>query len=259
LKDTKIYYKKIKFNKPVLLVGLPGIGSIGNLVAEHLRNELKAKKFATLYSPNFPYQIIMQKNGTFRLVSNRFYYVKGKPGKNDLIILLGDAQPLTPEGQYDVNERIVEFFKMLGGSRIYTIGGYSIGTHYVKSPRVFGLATDSETLDYLKKNGVTPTNSVGMSVLGSAGMIVAFSKKHKIKAACMMGETGLLEVDANSAKAVLEVISKMFDIKINLSNIEKLKTATEKMLRDLDEASKSMFAQSVPPHASHEENPNYIR
>jgi uncharacterized protein (TIGR00162 family) len=259
LKNTKIYYKKIKLNKPVLLVGLPGIGSIGNLVAEDLRNELKAKKFATLYSPYFPYQIIMQKNGTFRLVSNRFYYVKGKAGGNDLIILLGDAQPLTPEGQYDVNERIVEFFKMLGGSRIYTVGGYSIGAQYVKSPRVFGLATDSETLDYLKKNGVTPTNSVGMSVLGSAGMIIAFSKKHRIKAACIMGETGLLEVDANSAKAVLEVIGKMFNIKINLSNIEELKTATEKMLRDLEEASKGMFAQHLPPSATHEENPNYIR
>ena len=56
-------------------------------------------------------------------MSNRFYHCNSAKGKRDLVILLGDAQPLSPEGQYDVNERIVEFFKMLGGRTIYTIGG----------------------------------------------------------------------------------------------------------------------------------------
>ena len=136
MKDTKIYYKKTKLNDPIMFVGLPGIGSIGSLVAEHLKKELKAKKFATLYSPHFPYQIIMLKKGTFRLVNNRFYYAKGAKGKSDIIILLGDAQPMTPEGQYDVNEHIVEFFKLLGGRRIYTIGGYSMGAQYVNAESV---------------------------------------------------------------------------------------------------------------------------
>ena len=83
MKDTKIYYKKVKLSDPILLVGLPGIGNVGNLVAEHLKNELMAKKFATLYSPNFPFQVLMQKNGSFRLVSNRFYYCKGQKGKSE--------------------------------------------------------------------------------------------------------------------------------------------------------------------------------
>src|SRR5882762_290785 len=99
MKETKIYYKKVKLNDPILFVGLPGIGSVGTLVAEHLRNELKAKKFATLYSPYFPYQIIMLKNGAFRLVNNRFYYHKSGNGKSDIVILLGDAQPISSEGQ----------------------------------------------------------------------------------------------------------------------------------------------------------------
>jgi hypothetical protein len=257
LKDTKIYYKKTKFNDPILFVGLPGIGSIGSLVAEHLKSELKAKKFATLYSSHFPYQIIMLKNGGFRLVNNRFYYAKGSKGKSDIIILLGDAQPMTPEGQYEVNEKIVEFFKQLGGRRIYTIGGFSMGAQYVKSPKVFGLATDSKTVDYIKKQGVTPTDSTGMSVLGSAGMIVAFSKKHRISAACIMGETGLLDVDANSAKAVLQVIGKMLGRKIALGSIEKLKGETEKLMSELEDASGVPFQQ--PEVGKFKDKPGYIR
>ncbi len=256
MKETKIYYKKTKLNDPILFVGLPGIGSIGSLVAEHLRKELKAKKFATLYSPYFPYQIIMLKAGSFRLVSNRFYFAKGAKGKSDIVILLGDAQPLTPEGQYEVNEKIVEFFKQLGGRRIFTIGGYSMGAQYVKSPRVFGLGTDQDTVGQIKKYGVVPTDSTGMSVLGSAGMIVAFSKKHRISAACIMGETGMLDVDANSAKAVLQVIGKVIGKEIKLGSIEKLSGETEKMLKELGEPQLAHF----PIEAGRpKEDTSYIR
>jgi len=66
MKETKIYYKKVKLRNPVLLVGLPGMGNVGSLVAAHLKNELKAKKFATLLSPHFPYQVMMLKSGAFR-------------------------------------------------------------------------------------------------------------------------------------------------------------------------------------------------
>lgn len=257
MKETKIYYKKIKLKRPILLVGLPGIGSIGTLTAEHLRNQLKAKKFATLYSPHFPYQIIMLRNGSFRLVNNRFYYYKNKYGKNDIVILLGDVQPITSEGQYDVNEKIVEFFKYLGGTRVYTIGGYSVGGQYVKNPRVFGVATSQTTFNGMQKYGITRVVSPGMSVLGSAGMIVAFSKKHGLKAACIMGETGMLDVDANSAKAVLEVIGKMLDIDIKLESIEKLKGETERMLREFEEASHGMMPPS--PERRPGDDVNYIR
>ncbi len=257
MRETKIYYKKVKLNRPILFVGLPGVGSIGSLVAEHLRTEFKAKKFATLYSPHFPYQIIMLRNGSFRLVSNRFYFASPGRGKNDIVILLGDAQPLTPEGQYDVNEKIVEFFKQLGGQRIFTIGGIALGAQYVKTPKVFGLATSLLMVDEMKKHGVTPSDATGMSVLGSAGMIVAFSKKHKIDAACMMGETGMLEVDANSAKAVLQVIGKMLGVDIKLENIEKIKGETEKMLKEIEEAAKGM--QAPHPETGPEGGASYIR
>jgi uncharacterized protein (TIGR00162 family) len=256
-KETKIYYKRTKLRNPVLFVGLPGIGSIGSLVAEHLRKELKAKKFATLYSPHFPYQIIMLKNGAFRLVSNRFYYAKGEKGRGDIVILIGDAQPITTEGQYEVNEKIVEFFKHLGGSQIYTIGGYSTGAHYVKTPRVFGLATDAVTVAQMKRYGVTPTNATGMSVIGSAGMIVAFSKKHKINAACIMGETGMLDVDANSAKAVLQVVGKLIGREINPGSIEKLSGETERILSELEERRLMPFPAETT--GGPREEPGYIR
>ena len=250
MNTTKIYYnKKLKLKNPIMVVGLPGIGSVGSLVAEYLKNELGAKRFATLYSPHFIHQTIMLKSGYTRLISNRFYSKESKSGS--LVILLGDTQAATPEGQYEVNEEIVKFFKDLGGKTIYTIGGYSAGSHYIQNPKVFGVATDKQTKDALSKKGVIFGQTNG-AIWGSAGMIVSFAKKHGLHAACIMGETSMLEIDANAARAVLESMKNVLGVKINLENIDKIKKETDRMIKELEDSQN-------PPEMSHKDNFPYIR
>jgi uncharacterized protein (TIGR00162 family) len=254
MEKTKIYYKKIKMKNPILIVGLPGIGSVGSLVGEHLKNELKAKKFATLISPHFPHQVLMLSSGMSRLVNNRFYYWKNTSKSktaSDIVLLLGDAQAVTTEGQYEVNEKIIKFFNYLGGKKVITIGGYNIADQYVQNPRVFGVASSKQYIEELKKYNILFGQATG-AIWGSAGLIMEFAKKYKLDSACIMGETGLIDVDANSAKTVLEVLSKLLDIKIDLANMEKVRKETEKVLKNIEEAVKGAGQPS-------KENLTYIR
>ena len=235
MEKTKIYYKKnIKLNKPILLVGLPGIGNVGSLVGEHLKNELKAKRFATLYSPHFMHQTVMLKEGGFRLISNRFYVTTNSEGRS-IIILIGDTQAGSPEGQYEVNEKIVRFFKKLGGREIYTIGGYSAGNGYIDHPKVFGVTSEKKARAALAKNGVVIGKAAG-TIWGSAGLLLVFGKKNKIPSTCLMGETGMLEIDANAAKSVLEVLMKIIKLNVNLENINKIRKETEKIIKEINDA-----------------------
>ncbi len=228
--------KKIKLKSPIMIVGLPGIGSVGKLVAEHLRKEFKAVKFATLYSPHFPHQVIMRKDGSIRLVSNSFYYIKSKNSASDIVILTGDVQAVTPEGQYEVNAKIVRFFKdVLHGSFIYTIGGYSESESVVNAPRVFANATSKKVISKFADSGVEFGKTKG-SIWGSAGLLVAFAKMNKIDAICLMGETGFLDVDPAAAKAVLLVLSKKLGLKIDTTNLDKMIDATAKMLKELEQS-----------------------
>lgn len=256
MKKTTIYYKKkIKFKDPIMIVGLPGIGNVGSLVGEHIKNDTKAEKFATLYSPSFPHQVIMGKKGGLRLVSNRFYHFKTKKGR-DIIILVGDVQAGSPKGQYDVNEKIVQFFKSLGGKTVYTIGGYSMSGQYVQKPRVFGVSNSERLKAELTKSGVI-FGQVGGTIWGSAGLIPAMSKRYKIEGACIMGETGMLEIDANAAKAVLEVINKIIGTNLNLESLDKIKKETEKILKDIENVSKG--TQEGTAQGPGTENFTYIR
>ena len=128
MQRTTIKLRKAKVGKsPIAIVGMPGIGNVGKLVAEHLRRELKAVRIGTIYSPHFPHQAVMMKSGRLRLVSNTIYLAKAK-GKPDMIIITGDVQAVTPEGQYEVNSMIFRLLKeRFGCGFIYTIGGYTTG------------------------------------------------------------------------------------------------------------------------------------
>ena len=51
---TKIVQlKKPKLKNPIFIEGLPGVGNVGRIAAGYLVEELKAKKFAELWSSHF--------------------------------------------------------------------------------------------------------------------------------------------------------------------------------------------------------------
>ncbi|MGD0817993.1 MAG: PAC2 family protein, partial [Methanomassiliicoccales archaeon] len=113
--------------EPVLVEGLPGVGNVGKLAAEHLVEQLKATKFADIYSKYFPPQVLVDDEGLVRLVSNELFYSKGEGARPDLIILVGDYQGLSPEGQYELSDHVLTVMKGMGVKRVYTLGGYGVG------------------------------------------------------------------------------------------------------------------------------------
>ena len=58
---------------PVLVEGLPGIGHVGKLVADHLIDELGGEKIAEISSVHFPPQVVIDEQGVTHLVNNEIY------------------------------------------------------------------------------------------------------------------------------------------------------------------------------------------
>ncbi len=247
-----VRHKTVKPYKPILVAGLPGIGYVGRLVALHLIKEYKAEKFATLYSDSFPYEVIMTKKGTVRIANNRFYLIKRKKPERDIVILTGDVQAITSEGQYEVNTKIIDLLQSLGGTFVYTIGGYNSGVQ-VQTPRVYGSATSTRVIETLKDSGVIFGQSRG-SIIGSAGLLVAFAKAEKLDGVCLMGESSMLNVDAAAAKAVIKTLSKILNLKVDTTHLDKLIDRTAKAMKAFEEKMKgSGFEGQVSG------SPSYIR
>ena len=109
--------------------------------------QLKAKKFAELYSPYF-FPFVMINNNMIHTLRNEFYYYKGK--KNDLILIIGDCQTYDPKGHYEVAGKILEFLKTLGCKQIITVGGFGTG-QVSEKPTVYGSVTEDESPEKYKK------------------------------------------------------------------------------------------------------------
>ena len=116
LEKSVVFMEKIKsviheeptLTDPILVEGLPGVGNVGKLAAEHLLDQLKAVKLADIYSVHFPPQVVLDDDGVAKLVNNEVYYSKSEDGSRpDLLIVVGDFQGLTPEGQYDISDYLL--------------------------------------------------------------------------------------------------------------------------------------------------------
>ncbi len=239
-KTTVIVRREVKLNDPILIEGLPGLGLVGRMSVRYLVKQLNAELFAKLYSPHFPYYVIVDKAGGAKLPSCSFYAWKRRQGQGgDLILLTGDAQAQTIEGQYEVSDEIIEFARRCGVGTILTIGGYSI-----PSPRggVFVVATHEELLNKLREANALPSKA-GDPVVGTAGLIIGLAEvREGLKAACLLSETQGYMPDVKATRSVLEVLCKFLDLKIDLSGLDREAERLERFVRRLEVVEKRLEA-----------------
>ena len=215
-----VFKERPMLRDPILVEGLPGVGNVGKLAAEHMVDQLKAVKFADVFSKFFPPQVLVSDSGTIRLVSNEMYYVLRPEAANDIVILIGDYQGLTPDGQYELSDKTLQIAKELGVKRIFTLGGYGLGK-MIEKPRVLGAATDQELVDEMKKFGVTfSKGEPGSGIVGASGLLLGLGLLYGIRSVCLMGETSGYFVDPKGAQAVLEILAKILDVKIDFAELE---------------------------------------
>ncbi len=250
-KDITIVYEKedLGLEAPILLEGLPGVGNVGKLAAEHLVAEVKAEKFASIFSKYFPPQVMVEENGIARLVSNElFYHKKVGAEKHDLIVLVGDYQGLTPEGQFLLSGAMIDLARKYHVSKVITLGGFGVG-HMVEEPRVLGAASDLQTVDELREIGVTFTRGEpGSGIVGASGLLLAFAQLTGIPAACLMGETSGYFVDPASARALLRKISAILGATIDLSKLDEKASQIDKItskLRELEQVEEKASSEDL--------------
>jgi len=213
------YLEHPKLQDPIFVEGLPGIGNVGKLAAEHLKDELKGVKFAEIFSKYFPPQVMVQDDGRIKLVNNELHYVQRGPGK-DILLLTGDYQGLTPEGQYELSDFILREISKFGVKRVFTLGGYGMGRMITK-PRVLGAATDVELVKEMEKHGVVfSRGEPGAGIVGASGLLLGLGLLYDMKAVCLMGETSGYFVDPKSAQAVLEVLTAVLGVTVSFAELE---------------------------------------
>jgi uncharacterized protein (TIGR00162 family) len=247
--------RKVELKNPILLEGFPGLGMVGSIATQYLARQLKAHKLATLYSPHFPYHVLVNKKGSARLLRGEFYYWKNETGENDLIFLTGDSQAQTIEGQFEVANTILDFAGEKKVKTIITIGGYR--NEVEDSPKVVAVSTNPRLFEKaLKAKAVS--SDVGTPIVGTAGLLVGLSKFRKLDAICLLGETRGYLPDPKTAKSVIEILQEILGVKVDLEALDKEIEQSKEILDRMQEIEKRRVKYAQKLRRVEEERITYI-
>jgi uncharacterized protein (TIGR00162 family) len=247
--------KTIEANNPILIEGLPGLGLVGKIAIRYLIRQLKAQKFAYLYSPHFPYFVLVNKKGNVRLLRGAFYYFKNTAGPNDLIFFTGDSQSQTIEGQYEIADKMLDFSKKHNIQTIVTIGGYRMEAK--DKPKVIVAGTTPEILNQALTAGATISPS-GSPIVGTAGLILGLARFKKISALCLLGETRGYLPDPLAARSVLEVLTTMFKFNLDLAGLDEEIVKADKMVTRLQKIEETRVLQAEETRKEDGKKTTYI-
>jgi len=222
---------------PILIVGLPGIGQVGKLVAEYMIHMLAAEKIGEIYSIYLPPQVIIEETGIARLPRNEIFLYRA--GHRDVLFLVGDFQSTSNEGHYLMTDAYLDIAAELGIQRIYTLGGFGVG-HLVYEPRVFGATNNEAFRAEVIEAGVTfDRDEPGGGIVGAAGLLLGMGSMRGIDAVCLMGETSGYVVDPMSAAGVLSVLSKLIAVPVDPTQLNNRAAEMENIVQGLLESEKN--------------------
>ncbi|MDR0911550.1 MAG: proteasome assembly chaperone family protein [Methanobrevibacter sp.] len=243
MKNTQInVLKEVKLDNPIFIEALPGIGHVGKLAADHMIDELEAIKFAEIYSPLFPPQVFVSEDGLVENMVNEFYYLKANEERNrDYLILVGNTQALSPEGQYELSGLILDFVESYGVKEMYTLGGLATGRP-VEEAKVYGSATDLEIIEILKETDITIRSADG-GIVGASGLLLGLGNLRGMKGACLMGETPGYFIDPEAAEAILNKLTELLGFTINTDKLEERAEETKKMISKAQQLESEMFGK----------------
>lgn len=254
-----------KLKDPVFIEGLPGVGNVGRISVGYLLEELKAIKFAELFSSHFMPFVLIHQSSAVHVLKNEFYYWKAKsPKERDAIFLIGDSQSVDPIGHYEIAEAILDFIEKLGVKDIVTTAGLSVES-VQKEPTVIGAVSDPEVIKKYSKFDIdfNAGSKVG-TIIGASGLLLGLGRYRGMQGLCLLGQTaGMPEIpDPKTAEAILKVLVKIFNFKIDMTGLEERIKEMENFMKKVekiqDKALSQMIEEQMKESAKNKEDLKYI-
>ncbi len=218
---------------PVLVEGLPGVGHVGKLAAEHLLDEYDGHVVRRVHSEHLPPQVSVSDEGVAELAAIEFHAVPTEG--RDLLVLTGDNQAQSNRGHYRLTEAFLDVAEAFGVETTYALGGVPTG-EFIEEYDVLGAATDETLVEDLREAGVEfREDEPAGGVVGVSGLLLGLGGRRGVDAACLMGETSGYLVDPKSARAVLEVLEDLLGVETDFEELEERAEEMEEVINRIRE------------------------
>jgi proteasome assembly chaperone (PAC2) family protein len=176
---------------------------------------------------------------------NRLFVWTDPKKKHDLVVFLGEAQP--PIGKYAFCRQLIAHARQLGVERVFTFAAMATQTHPEHRSRIFGAATDRESLQELKRLEleILEDGHIG----GLNGVLLGAASEDGLPGACLLGEMPHIFSQLPFPKAslaILEVFSAIASIDLDLTELSEQAKVMDQQLGELLARVEQTYGQQYP-------------
>lgn len=236
MKNIIRLYARPRLKSPVMLASWPGIGNVSIIVASYLKKNLDFKELGEI-EPSYFFDAIgvVAKDNVVeapQFPQSKFYYWRNKGGGSDIILFIGEDQPLTKG--YELANCVLDVAERFQAKRIYTCAAALSHIHHTEPPRVWGVATSQHMTEELEKYDLVQRGN--LQIAGLNGLLLGVTKEREIEGICLLGEVPMYATRVQNpmaALAVLKVLTKMLGIKIDFSELAQVAEETADRMKQI--------------------------
>jgi uncharacterized protein len=207
--SVKIVEKKTVPSEATMIIGLPDVGLVGLIATSYLISELNLEEIAYLDSDLLPPVVVLHKGLPHAPL--RIY------GNQNLIAVISELAVPAP-AIYPIMREIVDWGQAKKVKRIVSMGGIPVESRQaITEPKVFGTASDQELLDMLSKRGLSIMNEG--YIVGPQALSMRYSVSKKMSAIALLAQSFYNYPDPEAAAMVLKELSKISEIKVDVSKL----------------------------------------
>jgi proteasome assembly chaperone (PAC2) family protein len=242
-----VFFKEPKLRDPYLIAAWPGMGGVAIIAAKYLIEKLKAEELGFISPEEF-----FELNGVyvqdsvikeFQFPENKLYVAEGK-GARDWIIFTGESQPAA--NGYLLANFVLDVAEKFDVKRVHTFAAAPTHIHHTKKPKVSAAVTNSELLSELALYNINQLKEGSIS--GMNGLLLGAAKHRNIDGICLLGEIPVYTThiaNPRSSKAVLEVLTQISDLEIDLADMDKWAKDADKQIEDKIMQLKESFGEEA--------------
>jgi len=244
-------FARPRLKSPVMLASWPGIGNVSIIVATYLMRKLEFKDLGEIEPSEFfdAIGVVARDNVVEepQFPQSQFYYFKNKPGRSDIILFIGEDQPITKG--YELANCVLDVAVRFKVKRVYTCAAALSRMHHSEQPRAWGVVTSPHMSKELDSYDLAQKGNLQIS--GLNGLLLGVAKERGMEGVCLLGEVPMYATRIQNpvaAVAVLEVLTKMLDIEIDITELaDAAKETADRIKQMADEAMEEYIDHFTQP------------
>jgi proteasome assembly chaperone (PAC2) family protein len=244
-------FARPRLKSPVMLASWPGIGNVSVIVATYLLRKLDFKDLGEIEPSVFfdAIGVVARDNIVEepQFPQSQFYYWKNKPGRSDVILFIGEDQPIAKG--YELANCVLDVAERFKARRVYTCAAALSRIHHTEEPRVWGVVTSPHMTEELKSYDLAQKGNLQIS--GLNGLLLGVAKERDMEGVCLLGEVPMHATRIQNpvaAVAVLGALTRMLDIEIDITELADVARETaDRMKQMADEAMEEYIDHFTQP------------